>query len=80
MLPVFLHCPEQETARRIGNADRAARRKITSMQGFNGFCAGINISPVPRTGCLMLDSATRPPEATAREIVGHFGIGVLHSS
>ena len=80
LLPVFLHCPEQETARRIGNADRAARRKITSMQGFNGFCAGINIAPVPRSGCLMLDTATRQPEATAREIVGHFGLGTVQSS
>lgn len=79
LLPVFLHCPEQETARRIGNADRAARREITSMQGFNGFCLRINIAPVPRTDCLMLDTATRPAESAAREIVRHFGLGVLQN-
>jgi chloramphenicol 3-O-phosphotransferase len=76
LLPIFLHCSEDEIARRIGNADRAERRKITSMEGLNRFRAGYNDAPVPRTDCLMLDTTARPADATAREIVRHFGLGV----
>jgi hypothetical protein len=74
LLPVFLHCAEDELARRIGNADRAERRKITSMQGLAGFRTVANITAVPRADCIRLDTAARPAEATAREIVRHFGL------
>lgn len=74
VLPVFLHCGEDELARRIGNADRAERRKITSMPGLAGFRANFNITAVPRADCISLDTASRPAEATAREIVRHFGL------
>jgi hypothetical protein len=74
LLPVFLHCAEDELARRIGSADRAGRRKITSMQGLAGFRAAFNVTAVPRADCIHLDTAARPAEATAREIVRHFGL------
>jgi hypothetical protein len=75
LLPIFLHCAEVEIARRIGNADRAERRKITSMEGLIRFSTGHNYSPAPRANCLKLDTAARPADATAREIVRHFGLG-----
>ncbi|NVN86873.1 MAG: hypothetical protein HXX15_12395 [Rhodopseudomonas sp.] len=74
LLPVFLHCDAAETARRVGNPDRVARRKISSMQGLDAFCAGYNLTPVPRDDCLMLDTAALPAEAAAQTILRHFGL------
>jgi chloramphenicol 3-O-phosphotransferase len=75
VLPVFLSCAEEETAARIGNADRVERRKITSMQGLAGFRASYNLVAVPRANCLRLDTSVMPPDETARAIVRHFGLG-----
>jgi hypothetical protein len=74
LLPVFLHCDAAETARRISNPDRAIRRKISSMQGLDAFCAANNLTPVPRDHCLMLDTTAVPPEAAAQAILRHFGL------
>jgi hypothetical protein len=74
VLPVFLHCSREETLRRLGGADRAQRRKITSAGGFDAFAAQFNIVPVPRADCLKLDSASRSAEATAQEIIRHFAL------
>lgn len=74
VLPVFLHCSKEEVIRRLGNADRAERRKITSEKGLSEFLAQYNISPVPRTDCLVLDSGTRSADATARQIIRHFDL------
>ena len=74
VLPAFLYCAEDELARRIGNADRVERGKITSMPGLAGFRATVNITAVPRADCISLDTASRSAEATAREIVRHFGL------
>ena len=74
VLPVFLSCAEDQLAQRIGAADRAERRKITSMQGLNKFREGINITAVPRAECIRLDTSAAPPEATARAIVRHFAL------
>ena len=75
LLPVFLHCSREEAARRVGNPDRAERRKLTSaeilMKDFDTY----DFAPVPRADCLKLDTGARPAEATAREIIGHFGLG-----
>ena len=73
LLPVFLHCAEQEIARRIGNPDRAERRKITSIEGLMRFRTIYNDAPVPRADCIKLDTTTRSPEATANEIVRQIG-------
>jgi len=74
LLPVFLTCSEAEARRRVGNADRIARRKIASVQALEGFRARWNIVPVPRGNCLSLDTSGQSPEATAAEIVRHFGL------
>ena len=74
LLPVFLHCPREEAARRVGNADRVARGKTTSVEALDSFCARWNIVPVPRSNCLSLDTEARSPDATAQEIIRHFGL------
>jgi hypothetical protein len=75
LLPVFLRCSDAEAMRRVGNPDRAERRKITSATGLTDFVGRFNITPVPRPDCLTLDTEARPADATAREIVRHFGLG-----
>ena len=76
LLPVFLHCSPEEAARRVGNPDRVERRKLTSaeilMRDFDTY----DFAPVPRADCLKLDTGVRPADATAREIISHFGLGV----
>jgi len=75
LLPVFLHCSREEAARRIGNPDRVERRKMISPESLFRDLDRYHFSPVPRPDCLTLDTGTRPPGATAREIVSHFGLG-----
>ena len=74
LLPVFLHCSREEAARRVGNPDRVERRKITSAAYLLGELDRYRFSSVPRPDCLSLDTGTRPAEATAVEIIGHFGL------
>jgi chloramphenicol 3-O-phosphotransferase len=76
LLPVFLHCSREEAARRVGNPDRIERRKMTSGEGLNKFLDSYDLSPVPRADCLKLDTGVRPADATAEEIVRHFGLNV----
>ena len=73
LLPVFLHCSHEEAARRVGNPDRVERRKLTSAESLMRDFDRYDFSPVPRSDCLKLDTGARPAEATAREIVRHFG-------
>jgi hypothetical protein len=74
LLPVFLHCSREEAARRVGNPDRVERRKLSSAESLIEDLDRNNFSPVPRPDCLTLDTGVRPAEATAREIIGHFGL------
>ncbi|MDB5635206.1 MAG: shikimate kinase [Bradyrhizobium sp.] len=74
LLPVFLHCSREEAARRVGNPDRVERRKMTSAESLIGDLDRFNFSPVPRSGCLKLDTGASLAEATAREIICHFGL------
>jgi len=71
LLPVFLHCSRQEAMRRVGNPDRAERRKMTSADGLEAFLDQHKLAAVPRPNCLSLDTDTRAPEATAHEIIRH---------
>jgi hypothetical protein len=76
LLPVFLHCSREEAMRRVSSPDRVERRKLTSpeilMRDFDTY----DFAPVPRADCLKLDTGARPADATAREIIAHFGLGV----
>jgi len=62
LLPVFLHCSEEEMACRIGNADRVERRKLTSIDGLNRFRANYRDSPITE-----LRAAAREPAAPGTE-------------
>ena len=79
-LPVFLHCSREEAGRRVGNSDRVERRKMSSRESLNKYLDDYTFSPVPRPDCLMLDTEVRPAEATAQEIIGHFGLGAAETS
>ena len=74
LLPVFLHCSREEAVRRVGNPDRVERRKMTSAQALIKDLDRYDLSPVPRPDCLKLDTEARTAEATAREIISHFGL------
>jgi hypothetical protein len=74
LLPVFLHCSREEAARRVGNSDRVERRKMTSAESLIKDLDRYKFSAVPRPDCLMLNTEARPAEATAREIIDHFGL------
>lgn len=74
-LPVFLHCAEAEILRRIGNEDRIARRKVSSIEGLTKFRQGYNDAPVPRDNCLQLDTTAQPAAAVAGEMVRRLGLG-----
>jgi hypothetical protein len=74
LLPVFLHCSREEAARRVGNPDRVERRKLTSAESLMRDFDRYAFAPVPRVDCLKLDTGARPAEATAQEIIRHFGL------
>jgi hypothetical protein len=76
LLPVFLHCSREEAARRVGNADRVERRKMTSRESLIKDLDDYKFSPVPRPDCLMLNTEVSPAEATAQEIISRFGLNV----
>ena len=73
LLPVFLRCAKAEAIRRVGNPERAERRKITSAESLERFLEH-NLTQVPRDDCLVLDTDVIPPEATASTIIRHFGL------
>jgi hypothetical protein len=75
LLPVFLHCSRDEALRRVGNPDRLERRKMSSVEALNKFLDDHTFTPVPRADCLMLDTGMRSAQATAQEIVRHYGLG-----
>jgi hypothetical protein len=58
--------------RRVGNPDRAARRKMTSPEKLNAMLDRDRLIQVPRDDCISFATDTRSPEATAQEIIRHF--------
>jgi len=74
LLPVFLHCSREEAVRRVGNPDRVERRKMISAESLLRDLDRHHFSPVPRADCLTLETGASPADATARQIVGHFGL------
>jgi chloramphenicol 3-O-phosphotransferase len=75
LLPVFLHCSDEDAARRVGNADRVARRKTASVSGLASFLAQYAVCKVPRQNCLSIDTGLVTPDKAAAEIVGNFALG-----
>jgi hypothetical protein len=76
LLPVFLHCSREEALRRVGHPDRVARRKISSGEHLTRELDRYDLTAVPRTDCLKLDTGMNPADVTAQRIVRHFGLDV----
>ena len=74
LLPVFLQCSTDEIARRLSNADRSGRGKVTSREGLDEFLERFHMCPVPRPNCLTIDTSSESAESTARRIVSHFNL------
>ena len=74
LLPVFLHCSREEALRRVGHPDRVARRKISSGEHLIRELDRYDLTAVPRSDCLRLDTSINPADVTARKIVRHFGL------
>jgi hypothetical protein len=74
LLPVFLHCSREEALRRVGNPDRAARRKLTSGEHLIRDLDRYDLTAVPRPDCLRLDTGVNAADVTAQKIVEHFGL------
>jgi shikimate kinase len=74
LLPVYLQCSVDEIVRRVGNNDRAIRKKLTSEKGARDFLQEHRVAPVPRPNCLVLDSEANSAEANAQEIIRHFDL------
>ena len=74
LLPVFLHCSREEALRRVGNPDRAARRKLTSGEQLIRDLDRYDLTAVPRPDCLRLDTGVNPADVTAQKIIEHFGL------
>ena len=73
LLPVFLHCSPADALQRVGNADRIARRKMTSPDALRRELATCEFAPV-RPDCLQLDTSLMTAQAAATCIVEHFGL------
>ena len=74
VFPAFLHCSAEETEKRIGNQDRIEKGKLSSMNDFYDFGAGLIFTPVERSNCLSLDTSTILPDITAQTIINYFGL------
>jgi shikimate kinase len=74
LLPVFLQCSREELLRRVANADRRQRGKVTSATGLDEFVAQFNITRLPHADCQVLDSERSSAEANALEIVRRFAL------
>jgi Reverse transcriptase (RNA-dependent DNA polymerase) len=77
LFPVFLQCSTAEIVRRVGNADRAARKKMASEERVRDYVARHQIRAVPRAACLVLDSGANDAEANAQCIIRHFNLASL---
>jgi hypothetical protein len=74
LLPVFLQCSTEEIVRRIGNADRVTRKKMSSGESAREFVARHKVCAVPRSSCLVLDSEANDADINAERIISHFNL------
>jgi hypothetical protein len=74
VLPVHLVCHGDELERRIGNSDRVARGKLSTVEAFWEFVTGVDIIPVPLPNVMTIDTSETTPSMAATQIVERFGI------
>jgi hypothetical protein len=72
LMPVFLFCDSATLNERVGNSDRAERRKLTSREGLAAFMEQWNIVPVTHPDCLKIDTSLQPASESAQSICTHF--------
>ncbi|GLH78704.1 hypothetical protein SSBR45G_36130 [Bradyrhizobium sp. SSBR45G] len=73
LLPVFLHCSIDDALQRVGNADRVARRKMTSPDTLRRELGIYQFTPV-RSDCLTIDTSELTAEAAADRFAIHYGL------
>jgi len=74
LLPVYLECDRDTLMERVSSPDRVKRGKVATLDGLEGCLARWNLVPVPRPGCLTVDTARLQPREAARRIIDHFGL------
>ena len=68
LVPVFLQCDPIELERRVGNPDRKAIGKITSIAKLRDTLAEWNCVAMPRANCITIDTSSGTPEESAAAI------------
>jgi hypothetical protein len=77
LLPVFLHCAQVTAERRVGAAERIARRKLSTVDGLRSFVGRNDFAPLPRSRCMHVDTTRAQAGNVARRIVDEFGLRSL---
>jgi hypothetical protein len=72
---VLLLCDKEERRRRIGNESRVRLRKLTDPESVDS-SRFIMDQPYEGRETLVIDTTALPAEATARQIMEHYGLGV----
>jgi hypothetical protein len=80
LLPVYLTCSRDTLEQRVGNADRAQRRKVTTKKGLAACLVRWNPVPVPRANCYTVDTDEATSVEAARAIIAHFGLEAIADS
>ena len=80
LLPVYLQGSVDEIIRRVGNDDRAIRKKMTSAKDARDFLEKYKLAPGPRPDCLVLDSEANSADENALSIIRHFGLAEHHET
>lgn len=74
-LPVFLQCGIQELRRRVGAQSRQDMRKLTSVEGLEGFLEKWNIVPYDHPSCITIHTEGRDPVECVREVILRLRLG-----
>lgn len=69
LIPVHLTCTPAILAQQVIQPDRAVRKKMNSVNGLEKYLAKNNFLPLPRPGCVTIDTGTLTPESAAKQIV-----------
>jgi adenylylsulfate kinase-like enzyme len=73
-IPVYLQCGIDELRRRVDGGSRAAMRKVTTIQGLDGFLARYNCVALARPTCITVATEGRTAAVCAGEIAQRLGL------
>lgn len=77
ILPVYLHCSEEQMRRRVGSPERLERGKISSVAALERFIVETVCTPIPRETCLKISTEELSARDTAQRIIEHFNLRPL---